>query len=229
MFAIELHHGGRFIKFLGISYIEGKLDHVDLVDIDEFFVHELDEVMLKLGYEVPLVIYYHYQLPNGDLEFGFRALGNDVDVLSLTQYIKHNMIIKLVDGSQSRRKKLCFNLEHNATFGDQDAQVEIGNQGATIGDQDTEVHEQGQFESEGVGERGGDGGNKRGSEGSEEDSDFLEDEENYVTDVEVDITDFYMNVDLDVEYVDKGKGVEDVNENVDIENIENAKVIDNDE
>ncbi|CAI9281572.1 unnamed protein product [Lactuca saligna] len=64
MFTIELHHGGRFTKFPGISYIEGKLDHIDLVDMDEFSVHDLDEVMLKLGYDVPLVIYYHYQLSN---------------------------------------------------------------------------------------------------------------------------------------------------------------------
>lgn len=95
MFTIELHHGGRFTKFPGISYIEGKLDHIDLVDMDEFSVHELDEVMLKLGYDVPPVIYYHYQLPNGDLEFGLRALGNDIDVLSLAQYIEHHKIIKV--------------------------------------------------------------------------------------------------------------------------------------
>ncbi|CAI9279523.1 unnamed protein product [Lactuca saligna] len=351
MFTIELHHGGRFTKFPRISYIEGKLDHIDLVDMDEFFVHELDEVMLKLGYDVPPVIYYHYQLPNGDLEFGLRALGNDIDVLSLARYIEHHKIIKvytehnetklltyfmsprvkprviieeiaddvptatvgdqdvpnlelclvryetpeynsnkrlrLVDGSQSYSKKLCFNLEHTATVGDQDAHVEIGNeganiseqgatvggqdthveigneganvsdQGAAVGDQDTEVHDQGanvgdqevntrefdtfddqpfQFEdfdlffdqytfNDGLGE----GGSEGGSEGSEEDSDFLEDEENYVSDIEVDMSDFYMNVDLDVEYVDRGKGVEIENEVVDMEDVEDVEVIDNDE
>nr|KAJ0226779.1 hypothetical protein LSAT_V11C100003540 [Lactuca sativa] len=406
MFTIELHHGGRFTKFPGISYIEGKLDHIDLVDMDEFSVHELDEVMLKLGYDVPPVIYYHYQLPNGDLEFGLRALGNDIDVLSLAQYIEHHKIIKvytehnetklltyfmspgvkprviieeiaddvptatvgdqdvpnlelclvryeipeynsnkrlrLVDGSQSCSKKLCFNLEHTATVGDQDAHVEICNeganiseQGATVGDQDahveignegenineqgatvggqdahveigneganisdqgaplgdqeTEVHDKGanlgdqevntrefdtfddqpfqfedfdpffdqytfndgndqsmgvgaelgtglgevQFKSEGVceglGEGGREGGSEGGSEGSEEDSDFLEDEENYVSDIEVDMSDFYMNVDLDVEYVDRGKGVETENEVVDTEDVEDVEVIDNDE
>ncbi|CAI9285562.1 unnamed protein product [Lactuca saligna] len=203
MFTIELHHGGRFTKFPGISYIEGKLDHIDLVDMDEFSVHELDEVMLKLGYDVPPVIYYHYQLSNGDLEFGLRALGNDIDVLSLAQYIEHHKIIKvytehnetklltyfmslrvkprviieeiaddvptatvgdqdvlnlelclvryetpeynsnkrlrLVDGSQSCSKKLCFNLEHTVTVGDQDAHVEIGNEGANISEQGATV------------------------------------------------------------------------------------------
>nr|KAJ0188394.1 hypothetical protein LSAT_V11C900465720 [Lactuca sativa] len=254
MFTIKLHHGGRFIKFPGISYIEGKLYHVHLVDMDEFSVHELDEVMLKLGYEVPPVIYYHYQLPNEDLEFGLRALGNDVDVLSLAHYIGHHKIIKLVEGSQSCSKKLCFNLEHTTTVGDQDPHVEIGNEGAAIGDQDTEVHDQGatigvtlgdqevntkvydtfydqpfQFEdfdpffkqytfnecndqSMGVGAGLDEVQFKWGSEGSGEDSDFLEDEENYISDVEVDMSDFYMNVDLDVEYVDRGKGVEDTDD-----------------
>ncbi|CAI9268949.1 unnamed protein product [Lactuca saligna] len=368
MFSIELHHGERFTKFPRISCIEGKLDHVNLVDMDEFYVHELDVVMLNLGYEVPLVIYYHYQLPNGDLEFGLRALGNDVDVLSLAQYIEHHKIIKvytehnetklltyfmspivktrviieeiadnvpipksnsivvdlhpvnqnqedvpnlklclvryetpeynsnkrlrLVEGSQSCSKKLCFNLEHTVTVGDQDAHVEIGNeganisdQGAPVGDQDTKVHDQGanlgdqevntrvfdtfddqpfqfedfdpffdqytfndgndqsmgvgaelgtrlgevQFESEGVCEGLGEGGGEGGSHGSEEDSDFLEDEENYVSDIEVDMSDFYMNVDVDVEYADREKSVETEKEDVDTEYVEDVEVIDNDE
>nr|KAJ0223467.1 hypothetical protein LSAT_V11C200089640 [Lactuca sativa] len=182
----------------------------------------------------------------------------------------------LVERSQSWSKKLCFNLEHIATIGDQDAHVEIGNKGATIGDQDTvvhdqdtevydqgtevhdqgaEVHDQGatlgdqevnievrdtfydrsfqfedfnpffkqytsnehndqsmgvgaglgevQFESEGVFERLGEGG----GEG-----------ENYVSDVEVDVSDFYMNVDNDVEYVDRGRVLR-----VDIEDIEDVE------
>lgn len=60
MFTIELHQGGRFTKFPGIRYIEGKIDHVDLVDMDELSMHELDDVMLMLGYEVPQVIYYPF-------------------------------------------------------------------------------------------------------------------------------------------------------------------------
>ncbi|CAI9281906.1 unnamed protein product [Lactuca saligna] len=344
MFTIKLHHGGRFTKFPGISYIEGKLVHIELVDMDEFFVHELEEVMLKLGYDVPPVIYYHYQLLNGYLEFGLRTLGNDIDVLSLAQYFEHHKIIKvytehnetnlltsfmsprvkpraiieeipddvplpksnstvvdfhpglrLVEGSQSCNKKLCFNLEHTATGGNQDAHVEIDNEGATIGDQgieihnqgtpvgdqDTEVHDQGapigdqdtkvhdeganlgdqevntevfdtfddqpfQFEdfdpffnqytfndrndqrlgegcSKGGSEVGNAGGSDGSNEGSEEDNEFVEYKENYVSDIEVDMIGFYMNVYLDVEYVDRGKGVETENEDVDTEDIEDVK------
>ena len=43
------------------------------------------------------------------------------------------------------------------------------------------------------------------------------------------MSDFYMNVDLDVEYVDRGKGVETENEDVDTEDIEDVEVIDYDE
>nr|KAJ0224567.1 hypothetical protein LSAT_V11C100046630 [Lactuca sativa] len=209
-------------------------------------------------------------------------------------------IIQLL--SQSCSKKLCFNLEHTATGGDQDTHVEIGNegetisdQGAPVGDQDIEVHDEGanlgdqkvntevfdtfddqsfqfedfdplfdqytfndrndqsmgvcvelcaglgegQFESDGVCEGldegcnkgGSEGGSERGSdgisEGSEEDSGFLEDEENYVSEITGDMSDFYMNVDLDVEYVDRGKGVEIENEDVDTEDIEDLEVINN--
>ncbi|XP_023751778.2 uncharacterized protein LOC111900139 [Lactuca sativa] len=43
------------------------------------------------------------------------------------------------------------------------------------------------------------------------------------------MSDFYMNVDLDVEYVDRGKGVETENEVIDTEDVEDVEVIDNDE
>ena len=37
----------------------------------------------------------------------------------------------------------------------------------------------------------------------------MEDEDNYVSNVEVDMTNFYMSVDVDAEYVERGKNVED--------------------
>ena len=61
--------------------------------MDEFSVHELDYMMQQLGYEVPPVIYYHFQIPNGDFDFGLRALGNDLDVLTLGKFIEDNKVI----------------------------------------------------------------------------------------------------------------------------------------
>ncbi|GJV85353.1 hypothetical protein Tco_1525251 [Tanacetum coccineum] len=57
--------------------------YVDWCDIDKFSVHELNGVMKKLGYVNDDPIYYHYMIPETDLQMGLRALGNDLDVLGL--------------------------------------------------------------------------------------------------------------------------------------------------
>ncbi|CAI9259243.1 unnamed protein product [Lactuca saligna] len=57
--------------------------YVDMVDIEEFSIHEMDAIMKGLGYSIPPVIYYHFRVPKGDMHFGLRALGNDEDVLNL--------------------------------------------------------------------------------------------------------------------------------------------------
>ncbi|CAI9266829.1 unnamed protein product [Lactuca saligna] len=41
------------------------------------------------------VIYYHFRIPNGDFQFGLRALGNDQDVINLSKYIAHNKLIEV--------------------------------------------------------------------------------------------------------------------------------------
>mgnify|MGYP001555212323 CR=1 FL=1 len=78
--------------------------YVDYVDIDEFSVHELDAIMLDLGYPDPRmielsvespVIYYHFRIPNGDFQFGLRALGNDQDVINLSKFIRNNKLIEV--------------------------------------------------------------------------------------------------------------------------------------
>ncbi|CAI9291361.1 unnamed protein product [Lactuca saligna] len=95
MFTIKLHHGGNFMKLPNTKYVKGEARYIDLVDIDEFPVHELDAMMLELGYSVPPVIYYHFRIPYEDLDFGLRALGNDNDVLNLAQYIGDNKVIEV--------------------------------------------------------------------------------------------------------------------------------------
>ena len=46
MFSIKLHHGGNFTKLPNTKYVKGEVGYIDLVDIDEFLVHELDAMML---------------------------------------------------------------------------------------------------------------------------------------------------------------------------------------
>nr|KAJ0217442.1 hypothetical protein LSAT_V11C300145940 [Lactuca sativa] len=86
---VYAYHGGKFTKLPDIKYIGGEVHYVDYVDIDEFSVHELDAIMLDL------VIYYHFRVPNGDFQFGHRALGNDQDVITLSKYISHNKLIEV--------------------------------------------------------------------------------------------------------------------------------------
>nr|KAJ0193417.1 hypothetical protein LSAT_V11C800400910 [Lactuca sativa] len=87
-----------------IKYIGGEVRYVDYVDIDEFYIHELDAIMLDLGYPDPQmieladespVIYYHFRIPNGDFQFGFRALENDQDVINLSKFIRNNKLIEV--------------------------------------------------------------------------------------------------------------------------------------
>ncbi|CAI9281867.1 unnamed protein product [Lactuca saligna] len=97
MFTIKLHHGGNFTKLPNMKYVKGEVRYIDLVDIDEFSVHELDGMMLELGYFVPPVIYYHFRIPYEDLDFDLRALGNANDVLNLAKYIGDNKELCDVD------------------------------------------------------------------------------------------------------------------------------------
>ncbi|CAI9293924.1 unnamed protein product [Lactuca saligna] len=90
IFSIELHHGGSFTKFPNIRYINGQVRYFDVVDIDEFSVHELDLMMRELGYDGTEIMYYHFRLPNEGFDFGLRALGNDDDVRNLSRYVTHN-------------------------------------------------------------------------------------------------------------------------------------------
>nr|KAJ0186122.1 hypothetical protein LSAT_V11C900504390 [Lactuca sativa] len=89
----------------GNGRFQGEVGYVDYVDINEFSVHEIDVIMLELGYPDPgmnevnvsnsPVIYYHFKIPNGDFQFSLRALRNDQDVINLSKYIPHNKLIEI--------------------------------------------------------------------------------------------------------------------------------------
>ncbi|CAI9274568.1 unnamed protein product [Lactuca saligna] len=48
--SLLLYHGGEFTKFPGRKYIKGKQTYIDLLDMDTFSVHDIDEMMEQLGY-----------------------------------------------------------------------------------------------------------------------------------------------------------------------------------
>jgi len=93
---MKIHYAGKFKDHDERRYVNGLVAYVDGFDMDEFSVHELNDVMDALGYvNEEEVIYYHYLIPGTDLEFGLRALGNDVDVQGLARYTKDNKLIKV--------------------------------------------------------------------------------------------------------------------------------------
>nr|GEY43880.1 hypothetical protein [Tanacetum cinerariifolium] len=86
-FSIKLHHVGKFKELQKRKYVNGLVAYVDGLDIDKFSVHELNDVMVELGYVNDDPIYYHYMIPRIDLEIGLRALGNDLDFIGLAKVV----------------------------------------------------------------------------------------------------------------------------------------------
>ncbi|CAI9287748.1 unnamed protein product [Lactuca saligna] len=95
LFTIKLYHGGEFTKYPDVRYIDGTVNYVDMVDLDDFSVHELDAIMKGFRYRVPPVIYYHFLVPGGDFHFGLRPLGNDQDVANFSQYVSEHKVMKV--------------------------------------------------------------------------------------------------------------------------------------
>ena len=96
MFSIRMHHGGEFTSFPGRKYIRGKQTFVDLLDIDTFSVHDIDEMMEDLGYaSVGKPLYYHFQRSFGNLDFGLFALASDEDVRYLGSFMAKNKLIEV--------------------------------------------------------------------------------------------------------------------------------------
>ncbi|GJY77124.1 retrovirus-related pol polyprotein from transposon TNT 1-94 [Tanacetum coccineum] len=81
MFSIRIHHCGTFSKFLDIQHVDDEEDIFNMVDIKVFYVHELDQMVLQLGYtgeSKPL--FYNYLRHMNSLDGGLYALGCDEDV-----------------------------------------------------------------------------------------------------------------------------------------------------
>ncbi|GKA10057.1 hypothetical protein Tco_0689490 [Tanacetum coccineum] len=75
------------------SYVGGQVSSVNVVNIDEFCLHDLKEIILKLGYGVADLMYYHFLRPILGVDSGLHPLIVDPDVLELAKYVKDNKII----------------------------------------------------------------------------------------------------------------------------------------
>jgi len=87
MFSINFHHGGHFTHLPNRRYENGKLNVVDLFDTGRFSIEELESVKNEFGYMNGVPTYYHFRLPDGDLDSGLHVLLNESDCLQLTEYV----------------------------------------------------------------------------------------------------------------------------------------------
>ncbi|CAI9259612.1 unnamed protein product [Lactuca saligna] len=172
IFSVRLHHGGQFTKFPGRKYIKGKQNYVDLLDIDTFSIHDIDEMMEELGHidSDETLLYYHFLRPFGDLDFGLFALGSDQDV--------HHLDLTEVENDSHLDKEPSL-VDH----------IEF------------EMNVENEDDYDGSGHNNGSGNDEFDDDSESEDSDFFIDEDNLIHDVDVDMKDFHMNIDKDVEWV----------------------------
>ncbi|GKB62557.1 hypothetical protein Tco_0918743, partial [Tanacetum coccineum] len=90
---LEIHHGGWFTPTPSRSYNGGQVSPVNVVDIDEFCLHDLKDMVVKLGYGVEDLMYCHFLIPSLGLDYGLHSLNVDADVLEMSKYVKDYKII----------------------------------------------------------------------------------------------------------------------------------------
>ncbi|GJV86705.1 hypothetical protein Tco_0761497 [Tanacetum coccineum] len=57
------------------------------------FLHDLKDMVVKLGYGVADLMYYHFLRPRLGLDYGLHPLNVDADVLKMAKYVNDNKII----------------------------------------------------------------------------------------------------------------------------------------
>ncbi|GJS38754.1 hypothetical protein Tco_0563797 [Tanacetum coccineum] len=106
LFSMKIYYAGKFTPQPGRAYVNGTFSYVDVCDIDEFSVHELNDLVQKLGYSAKVKLYYHFRKPDGDLDTCMHALGNDHDVRKLAEYVRlgNKMIQEIEDDAMPEMK-----------------------------------------------------------------------------------------------------------------------------
>ncbi|KAJ0879775.1 putative transcription factor interactor and regulator CCHC(Zn) family [Helianthus annuus] len=92
-FLIEIHHGGEFTQYPGMTYAKGKVSYVDKVNSYYFSVIVLKDMMVDIGYRDEDGMRFMYRLPGEDLDLGLRPLLNDGYILDLLKLSRTNKLI----------------------------------------------------------------------------------------------------------------------------------------
>nr|GEW76453.1 hypothetical protein [Tanacetum cinerariifolium] len=85
---LEIYYGKWFTPTHCRSYIGGHISSVNVVDIDEFCLHDLKDMVVKLGYGVEYLMYCHFLILSLGLDYGLHSLNVDADVLEMSKNVK---------------------------------------------------------------------------------------------------------------------------------------------
>ncbi|GKB38186.1 mutator type transposase, partial [Tanacetum coccineum] len=94
-FSLKIHHGGKFSDSPIRKYKDDTFNFFDQVDVDLFSIVDLNDMLEILGYKKRYGIYYHYKIPDSNLDFGLKELRNDQDVLNLISQTTNHKLIEI--------------------------------------------------------------------------------------------------------------------------------------
>ncbi|GJY72917.1 hypothetical protein Tco_0477348 [Tanacetum coccineum] len=95
MFSIRIHHGGKFRRYPGTMYVNGRVDIFDMIDIDLFTVVVLNMMVVQLDYTGETEpLFYKYLRPLTSLDEGLYALTYEKDVHCPTTLVKSFKLIE---------------------------------------------------------------------------------------------------------------------------------------
>ena len=73
--------------------MKGKTSFVDLVDCDQLSVLEINDMIQEIGYTNKHPMWYHFKIPDSDLDKGLQDLGTDQDIINLLKYTSKYKVI----------------------------------------------------------------------------------------------------------------------------------------
>nr|GEZ05502.1 hypothetical protein [Tanacetum cinerariifolium]GEZ19733.1 hypothetical protein [Tanacetum cinerariifolium] len=90
---LKIHQVRCFTPTPSRSYVRREVSSINVDDTDEFFLHDLKDMVVKMGYGLADLMYYHFLIPRLGLDYGLHPLNVDVEVLEMAKYVKDYKII----------------------------------------------------------------------------------------------------------------------------------------
>ncbi|GJU11272.1 mutator type transposase [Tanacetum coccineum] len=230
-FSLKIHHGGKFSDSPIRKYKDDTFNFFDQVDVDLFSIVDLNDMLEILGYKKRSGIYYHYKIPDSNLDFGLKELRNDQDVLNLISQTTNHKLIEIYCEHENTDLEVVFEESTPMTSNIETSNIGTVNKRAAkkssrlplllmgdeseantntlmldnLGNDDSIKEKYVEMENDEDSDIDKDVSSDMEVSSDSEDSDWV-DEEHILNEVEVDMKDFYEYTDKDVEWTGCNKG-----------------------